>query len=309
MKQRLLSIGECMVELTDLTLMSQNKGFSLNKGFAGDTFNMAFYARLALPQDWAVDYYTALGTDVLSAEMRDFMAHHNIGTSYILEQEGSLPGLYLVHVHEGERSFSYWRSQSAARQLASEPAHLKQALDDASVVIFSGITVAILPPQDRAPFLAAVREVKNSGREVVFDPNIRLRLWDDLDQARVLLTQAAQCATLIMPSFEDEALCFGDSNPAQTIARYRALGLDHIVVKQGAEGITLLRAGEKHFLPASPVAHVVDTTSAGDSFNGTYLARLLAGDDPLTAARFAADVASFVIGQKGAIVAHPLKPS
>ena len=82
MKHRLLSIGECMVELTDLTPMS------LKKGFAGDTFNMAFYARLALPQDWAVDYYTALGTDALSAEMRDFMAHHNIGTSYILEQEG-----------------------------------------------------------------------------------------------------------------------------------------------------------------------------------------------------------------------------
>ena len=65
-KHRLLSIGECMVELTDLTPMSLNKGFCLskgfclNKGFAGDTFNMAFYARLALPQDWAVDYYTEL---------------------------------------------------------------------------------------------------------------------------------------------------------------------------------------------------------------------------------------------------------
>ena len=57
MAGRLLSIGECMVELM------QAEGGLMRKSFAGDTFNTAYYARQYLPSDWSVDYFSAIGVD------------------------------------------------------------------------------------------------------------------------------------------------------------------------------------------------------------------------------------------------------
>ena len=68
MTKRVLSIGECMVEL------SQAGQGLLRKGFAGDTFNTAWYLRAVLSQDWQVDYLTALGDDPLSEELLAFTA-------------------------------------------------------------------------------------------------------------------------------------------------------------------------------------------------------------------------------------------
>jgi len=103
---RFLSIGECMVEL------SQAGDGLLRKGFAGDTLNTAWYARACLPQDWSVDYFTALGDDPLSQEMLSFIEGAGIGTQHISRISGGTPGLYLINLKDGERTFSYWRPPS-----------------------------------------------------------------------------------------------------------------------------------------------------------------------------------------------------
>ena len=300
--QRFVSVGECMVELTgsgpDL----------LRKGYAGDTFNAAYYARLALPASWAVDYVTALGTDAVSDEMIAFMEAKGIGTGAIQRLAHRLPGLYMVHVHEGERSFSYWRSSSAARQLAADEAALSRALDGADILVVSGITLAILEGEGRQRLIAAMRRARQAGARVVFDPNIRPRLWEDAETMRATLMKGASAATLLMPSFDDEATHFGDGTVAATIARYRTAGAQDVVVKDGSSGVTLAFGGEAIHVASEPVARVVDTTSAGDSFNGSFLAHLAKHGDPRAAAQFAAHVAAHVIQHPGAIVAHDLRP-
>jgi 2-dehydro-3-deoxygluconokinase len=74
-------------------------------------------------------------------------------------------------------------------------------------------------------------------------------------------------------------------------------------VKNGAEGVTLNFAGDESFVPAERVKKVVDTTSAGDSFNGAFLANYLETHDAPTAARFAAKIAARVVSEHGALVA------
>ena len=106
-----------------------------------------------------------------------------------------------------------------------------------------------------------------------------------------------------MPSFDDEAAHFGDDSIEATVHRYRALGAVHIVVKNGADGVRLNFAGEESFVPAEKVEQVVDTTSAGDSFNGAFLAHYLETADATAAARFAAGVAARVVSEHGALVA------
>jgi 2-dehydro-3-deoxygluconokinase len=171
------------------------------------------------------------------------------------------------------------------------------------VIYFSGITLAILSHNDADTLLSEARRAKASGKLVAFDPNIRPRLWSGYDEMHATISEGARAASLVLPSFEDEALHFGDASIDATIQRYRALGVRDIVVKNGADGITLNFDGTETFVPSEKVDTVVDTTSAGDSFNGAFLAHYLETPDAPAAARFAAKVAARVVSEHGALVA------
>ncbi|WP_378944436.1 sugar kinase [Mesorhizobium sp. ANAO-SY3R2] len=298
MAGRVLSIGECMVEL------SQAEGGLLRQGFAGDSFNTAYYLRAFLPQAQPVDYFTAVGTDPVSDAMLAFIEGTGVGTSFIRRVPERTPGLYMIHLKDGERSFSYWRSASAARLLADDANALHTAIEASETIFFSGITLAILAPPAVETLLAEIGRARDAGKLVAFDPNIRPRLWADADAMRRTISAAASAATMVMPSFEDEAAHFGDASIAATVARYRALGIEKLVVKDGVNGITLSFDGRTSFVPSVAAEAVVDTTGAGDSFNGAFLAAYLETGDERRAAEFAARVAATVIGHHGALLAR-----
>lgn len=293
---RIVSIGECMVELAP----TGDGHFAL--GYAGDTFNTAWYLRRLLPEA-AVDYLSAVGEDAVSARMLDFMASERIGTTHIRRLRDRSVGLYLIQVDKGERSFAYWRSTSAARNLADEPKVLAAGLAGARLAYLSGITLAILAPEPRAALLAALRMARAAGTLVAFDPNIRPALWPDADVMRRALTEGAAHADIILPSFDDEAQHFGDATPEATAQRYAAAGAGLVVVKDGPNPVVSLQAGvlETHRLPA-PAATPVDSTAAGDSFNAAFLSAWLQ-DKPLAQAVSAgAALAAKVIAAPGALV-------
>ena len=303
MSGKFLSIGEPMVEL------SQAGDGNLRKGFAGDTLNTAWYARAYFPSDWSVDYFTALGDDPLSEDMLAFIKQAGIGTDHITRIAGGTPGLYLINLKDGVRTFSYWRSNAAARQLAKDEHHLRSVMESADVIYFSGITLGILADQNAIDtFLAELRRAKASGKLVAFDPNIRPRLWQSKDHMLATITEGARAASMVMPSFDDEKTHFGDESVEATIARYKALGVTKLVVKDGENGATLDFDGARSHEPSCKARAVVDTTSAGDSFNGTFLAKLMTGSTPQEAAKAAAKAAATVIGHHGALISHDLLP-
>ncbi|MGL6208832.1 MAG: sugar kinase [Paracoccaceae bacterium] len=289
MMGRVVCIGECMVELS-----AAGDGL-YRQGFAGDTFNAAFYLRQCLPDDWDVDYLTAVGTDALSERMLGFMAQSGIGTQHVRRNPDATVGMYMINLHQGERSFTYWRGQSAARHLADDPTHLAQAVVGAEAVVLSGITLAILSPEARERLLTAI-----SGGLVVFDPNMRPRLWPDADTMRSAITLAARQADIVLPSFDEEQAVFGDPDPQATIARYRDLGAQVVVVKNGPHRIWGWD-GQMHSFDPEPKTPV-DTTAAGDGFNAGFLAAHLTGADLTTAMAAGAAVSAQVIGHPGALV-------
>lgn len=282
--------------------LRQAEGGLFRQGFAGDSFNTAYYLRAFLPKAYAVDYFTAFGTDTISDEIVAFIEGTGVGTGFIRRITGRNPGLYMIHLDNGERSFSYWRSTSAARLLADDPAALRSAIDASDTIFFSGITLAILTPEALETLLAEISRAKSMGKLVAFDPNIRPSLWSDPATLRRTISAGAQAANMVMPSFEDEARHFGDASIDATIDRYTGLGVDRLVIKDGVEGITLSFGSEKTFVPSVPAEKLVDTTGAGDSFNGAFLAKYVVTGDPRLAAEFAAYIAATVIGHHGALV-------
>jgi 2-dehydro-3-deoxygluconokinase len=296
MSGRIVAVGECMVELSP-----EGKGL-YRRGFAGDTFNTAWYLRRRLPADWRVGYATGVGTDALSDRMVAFMAEAGIETGAVRRVPDRTVGLYMIELCDGERSFSYWRSMAAARMLAADRRWLEGALHGADVVFLSGITLAVVQPEDRETFFEVLKGLRAEGTMIVFDPNLRPRLWPDAATMRAAMTAGGAAADIVLPSFEDESVHFGDAGPEATLARYRDLGAATVVVKNGPGEVLAWdsREGRCSFVP-EPVK-AVDTTAAGDSFNAGFLAARLTGVPLREAIAAGAALAAAVVQAPGALV-------
>jgi 2-dehydro-3-deoxygluconokinase len=293
----IVAIGECMVELAPVA-----KGEQFNMGYAGDTFNTAWYLRRLLGKDYQINYFTAIGTDALSDKMLRFLKQAGIGTDCILRRDDRGVGLYMIQLHAGERRFFYWRGNSAARTLAADILALRTALEGADLAYFSGITLAILPPADRSRLLTELLQFRSVGGIVVFDPNLRPELWASPDEMTLAVMQAAAVSDIAMPSYDDEAHWFGDDSPKATLQRYAAAQVACCIVKNGSGRITAFDAGQG--ISCDPIQDVtlVDSTAAGDSFNAGFIAARLQGADLRDSVRSGASIAAQVIAKSGALV-------
>jgi 2-dehydro-3-deoxygluconokinase len=295
-QKRIVSIGECMIE------MSGGEDRTYRLGYAGDTLNTAWYLRALLDPAWSVDYVTALGEDRYSGDIRRFLDDNNIGTGHIQTIPTRRPGLYMIHQEAGDRHFTYWRDTSAAKLLADDKKALSRAVEGAELVYFSGITLAILAPRARGRLLGAIVKARDNGARIAFDTNLRPALWSSPRVMAGVLTAAASLCDIVLPTHSDEAPLFGDKSIDDTADRYLELGVEEVVVKDGGNEALVATAHDRIRLAPQPGATVVDATGAGDSFNGAYLAARLAGQTLEQSAAAAHKTAAVVIGHKGALV-------
>ena len=295
MTHRILCIGEAMLELAAA-------GELWRLGIAGDTLNTAWYLRGLLGAEWGVGYLSRIGMGAFSQRMLDFLTTSGIDARFVSRDPAREIGLYAITLQDGERSFSYWRDNSAAKRLADDPAALARALDGAGIAYLSGITLAILPPEGRASLLDALETARAAGTRIVFDPNLRPRLWQDAATMRATVQSAAASCDLILPSLDDETTHFGDTDAQATIARYLAAGARQVVVKAGGGPVTFGGADGAGIVTGLPRVQPVDTTAAGDSFNAGFLAARLSGAAIPDAIRRAHELSLAVIAHPGALV-------
>lgn len=300
---RIACIGECMIELNQIELA---RG-AARLGFGGDTLNTAVYlARLGCN----VSYITNLGTDEFSTQMLHRFAAEGVNCSLIGRHDARLPGLYAIETDPcGERSFRYWRENSAARTLFSGVGANLADLKTFDVIYLSGITLAILPPEVRMALIAAATELKDAAKWVVFDTNHRPRLWPDDATARASFDAMWAATTLALPSFDDEERLYPGLSPSQVIDRISGLGPEEVVLKNGARGPMIRFDGASVQTAMAEAERVADTSGAGDSFNAGYLAARLAGAQPLQAAVAGHRLASAVIAHHGAVIPREAMPA
>jgi 2-dehydro-3-deoxygluconokinase len=306
-EQSVYAIGECMIEL------QRAAGGGMDYRFGGDTLNAAVYmARLADPARTRVAYVTGLGVDGMSAEMLASWEREGIDTSCVQRLPDHLPGIYMIELDpSGERRFHYWRKDSAARHWMAAPdaGKVLAQLAQARMVYLSGISMAILSPGDRERLIATLAQCRAHGGTVVFDNNYRPRLWESADTARAVYRRVLAHTDIALLTLDDEHALYGIESPRAVVERTRGYGVNEVVVKCGAEPAVVWAGGQLHEVAPRPVADVVDTTAAGDSFGAAYMAARLAGREPAAAARAGHVLAGAVIRQRGAIIGREFMPA
>jgi 2-dehydro-3-deoxygluconokinase len=295
-------VGECMLEI------SREPGGGAALAYAGDAYNTAVYlSRVAgqLGAEVDVRFLTGVGEDNESDLMRASWRDEGVGDDAIT-MNGARPGAYLIATDEnGERSFTYWRSVSASAQLFPRTewvTHLR-----ADWIYLSGITLQLMSSQSRGALGARLDELRRGGTRIAFDSNFRLTGWASASEAREAMATVLSVTDLALVTLDDELALRACRDLLTCIDRLAGLGVAEAVVKVGAQGAWVHDGQGLTHVPTTAVV-ATDTTAAGDSFNGAYLAARVAGMPPAEAARLGNLVAGQVVTQRGAIIASNLMP-
>ncbi|MFD2164821.1 sugar kinase [Thalassotalea euphylliae] len=304
-------LGECMVELMTAPAQTEQAPSSapkdLKQSFAGDVFNTAVYLK-RLFKDTQVNMVTAVGNDQFSDDMVSFFEAEHLGTDFVFRSEDKIPGLYAIQLDEhGERSFTYWRNNSAARTIMSFiNDDTISTLSEGDIFFFSGISLGVVLPEDREKFWCFISKLKVAGVKIAFDLNYRHQLWASKQEAREQFSIAFKAADILLPGVDDFAAIFELDTVEAIIDYFNQYEYQELIIKNGEQNVYCLSqtASDKKqdIVDVTPVEHVVDTTSAGDSFNGGYLGARMAGHSISQSVELANQVAGFVIQHKGAIV-------
>ena len=288
----ILCLGEPMVEFNQ-----QSDGHFL-QGFGGDTSNCAI---AAARQGADVGYMTLLGDDGFGRSILDLWRQEGVDSNAVQCVAGSRTGIYFVTHGEAGHRFSYYREGSASARIT--PADLyPAAFEGIKLLHVSGISQAISSSAADTTF-AAIEMAKKAGAQISYDTNLRLSLWP-LDRARAITHAAMQRCDIALPGLDDARHLLGTTDPDRIADFYLDLGASIVALTVGAEGCLVALPDERRRIPGREV-QAIDATGAGDTFDGAFLARHIAGDDPFEAGRYANAAAALSTCGYGAISPMP----
>jgi len=293
----LLCMGEPMLEFNQLPPQPDGTRHYL-EGHGGDTSNAAI---AAARQGARVGYITALGRDMPGDSFMELWAREGVDASTVMRTDRWQTGVYFVTHDAQGHHFLHYRTNSAAAMYTRADLP-DQAIGAARMFYVSGISQGISNSAADAVF-AAIDIARRNGRIVAYDTNYRPRLWSPARAAEVMHEAMAQ-VDYALPGIDDVQTLTGLTEPQAMLDFYLRLGPKVVVLKMGGQGAWLATPQQRMHIPPCTVK-VVDATGAGDAFCGSFLARILAGDPPEQAARYANLAAALKCTGYGAVAPIP----
>ncbi len=296
----LISIGECMIELFSEEPIEQADTFT--RSLAGDSFNICVAAqRLGT----SAGYITRLGDDPFAAYLLSAWNSLGIDTSQIRTVDGFNAVHFVALMPDGNREFVYYRSGSAPTTL--EPDDLDpDYIGSAKILHCSGIAQAI-SESARATVLRAAQIAKERGLKVSYDPNYRHQLWSSED-LREAASELLPYVDYFLPNSSDDApALIGSDDPHRMAEHFREVGVPVVAVTRGEEGAVIGFEDRVVEIPPYSPGGPIDSTAAGDAFNGAFIHGLLNGMSVEDAGRLGTITAGLKLRQRGAIGGMPAR--
>ena len=260
--------GECMIEVSGNTDNLDKKQIKMNLNFGGDTFNAAVYFSRLTKKQFNTFYFTGLGQDHLSEMMVKRFKNENLKTDLIQIIKDKYPGLYSIQTDKkGNRSFSYWRNDSAAKKMI-ERCNLDEIdkfISNSELFYYTGISLGILKQKDQNILI----DLSKKSKLTAFDFNYRNSFHGNKIKSQSLFKKSNLSSNINFISFDDIIEIFGKSDPIEFITTFKRK--DNIIILKHFEKIFYSEFNKIGSINI-PIIKAIDTTAAGDSFNGSFLA-------------------------------------
>jgi ribokinase len=266
--------------------------FLMNPGGKGANQAVAA-ARLMLPAaDKPVAFVATVGNDVFGREALDQFEREGIRTDFVTTDPDEPSGIALIGVDSQGENCIMVASGANAQLAQAQVAQALAAVPDTAVVLLQLET-----PIQTVEY--AIRESHKRGMRVVLNPA----------PAQPLDPAILPCLYAITPNETEAELLTGirvtDEATAQRAARWlHDAGVANVVITLGARG-AYLSSGAEGRLIAAPTVTAVDTTAAGDCFNGALAVALAENRNLSDAVAFACQAASISVTRLGAQASMP----
>jgi len=290
------SIGECMAEIYN---KNQNN-FAIN--FAGDTANTAIYmSRLGLH----TSYLTAVGNDNISNKMIKYLDSEKINTQHVYKKKDKTIGMYLIqNDKKGEREFTYWRSDSAAK-FFFEKANIKQLIKEFSshdAIYFSGITLSIYNNKNLNIFYTFLKLLKkNDNLKIFMDLNIRKKNWEKEDKMKKVLKKFLLLVDVVLLS-EEDLQNIKHISIEKFQKSYSCKSKEILFRKNNGTILYYSKNTLMNKIKCKLKNKVIDTTGCGDSFNASFIEGYLKNKKFENIIKQSHNLASLVAMHRGAII-------
>lgn len=303
----LLAMGEALIDFTPAGFSPEGRNlYERNAG--GAAVNLAV---AAARMGAKVAFLGKVGEDSQGHYVIDEVASCGVDVSSVCFDPKVYTTLAFVTLsQDGERDFSFCRKPGADTCLQLEDLDM-DLIDSARCLHFGALALNAEPTKSTTAWV--VKRVHERGGLVAFDANYRAFLWETEQAYKTAVTEAIRQTDLLKISEEEAALVTGEEELEQQLQYLLNLGPRLIALTLGAKGVLLAWREFRQQLPGF-VVEQVDTTGAGDSFFGAFLATLLEEDLDLedlneerllSAARVGNATAALCVTKRGGIPAIP----
>lgn len=293
----IVSLGEPLIEFNR---PRRGDGRTWLQGFGGDTQNVII---AAVRQGTSGGYLTSLGQDWMGDAFLELWRTEGVDFSQVTRHPTAPTGVSFVTHTEVGHKFDYLRKNSAASFVS--PADVPRDYVAGARFLHASAIGQAISLSSREATAVAIDIAKAAGVKVSYDTNLRLRLWD-IGPAREVIHSTCRRCDVLLPSLDDSRQLTGLHDADAIADFYLKLGVPIVALKMAAEGCLIVTSDRRIRLPAHAVA-AVDATGAGDTFDGAFLARLLAGDDLEAAGRYANVAAALSTTGYGAVTPIPYR--
>lgn len=292
MKKKVLVIGSSNTDMVVQTKAFPKPGetvlggtFLMNAGGKGANQAVAA-ARLGAD----VRFVAKIGKDIFGQEAKNGFIKEGLDIEFLLETADFASGIALITVNEnGENEI-----------VVASGANMNLLPDDLPNAVFDGVEYVLVQleiPLETVSYI--VRECAKRDIKVILNPAPAVLLDASLLKGIFLITPnetETEILTGIYPGNPEDTKSAAD--------QLHNMGIEHVIITLGSAGVYFSNASNAKFIP-SPKVKAVDTTAAGDVFNGAILTALASGKDFLTACEFACQAASISVTKPGAQSAAP----
>lgn len=295
----LITFGETMISFVPKVPGALRYECEYHMRIAGAESNLAIgVAKLGRKVGWI----SRLGRDEFGFFVLKAIRGEGVDTSEVILTEEHKTGLMFKQMGVGETKVFYYRENSAASHFSEHD--LKETwFQEAKIIHLTGIT-PVLSKECKQAVLTAIRMAQMYGTKISFDPNIRKKLWNEVDYAP-LLREITLASHIVLLGLEEAEVLFGTKKPDEIFDLLLKQGkAEYIAIKNGADGAWVCDKYMRTQIEPHP-CKCVEPIGAGDAFNAGFLSGILENQDITTCGRMGAIAGAMATQSVGDIEGYP----